>query len=76
MSGSIQVCRYSQSNQAEWDAFVAASKNATFLFCRDYMDYHHDRFQDCSLMLRDEKNVLLAILPAVPTGTLSTVMAD
>lgn len=47
-----------------WDAFVKTSLNATFLFERDYMDYHSDRFTDHSLLFFDEKNRLCAVLPA------------
>lgn len=39
------------------------SKNATFLFHRDFMEYHQDRFEDFSLMVyKNEK--LVALLPA------------
>ena len=38
-------------------------KNGTFLLNRDYMDYHSDRFPDCSLTIfRNGK--LFALLPA------------
>ena len=47
----------------EWNRFVDDSKNATFLHRREYMDYHSDRFQDCSLMAYS-KGKLIAILPA------------
>ncbi len=47
-----------------WNEFVAHAKNATFLFHRDFMEYHSDRFQDFSLLIFDEKNTLKAILPA------------
>lgn len=49
--------------QAQWDAFVDGARNATFLFRRNYMDYHSDRFADCSLMLLN-RGKLLALLPA------------
>ncbi|WP_157717130.1 GNAT family N-acetyltransferase [Formosa sp. Hel1_31_208] len=39
------------------------SKNATFLFFRDFMEYHQDRFEDYSLMLYKE-DLLIALLPA------------
>ena len=59
----IDTVRYNSNMQAEWDAFVKASKNGTFLFMRGYMDYHSDRFADHSIMFyRNSK--LLAILPA------------
>ena len=43
--------RYSSQRKVAWDDFVKRSKNATFLFFRDYMDYHADRFQDASLLI-------------------------
>ena len=41
---------------------MKTAKNATFLFQRDFMDYHKDRFEDHSLMVY-ENNVLKAVLP-------------
>jgi hypothetical protein len=42
---------------------VSKAKNATFLFHRDFMEYHQDRFDDFSLMVfKDDK--LVGILPA------------
>lgn len=65
----MQVDVYKESEKALWDEFVRKSKNGTFLFCRDYMEYHRDRFEDCSLMIRDEKGRLIALLPANRDGT-------
>ncbi len=70
-----KVIRYTITDQPEWDAFIESSRNGTFLFYRGYMDYHSDRFADHSLMYYDDKNRLLAVLPANITtnddGTLS-----
>lgn len=60
----MRVERYDASRKALWDQFVAQSKNGTFLFLRDYMDYHRDRFDDYSLMLSDDDGGLVALLPA------------
>jgi len=60
----FDIVRYSPDKVAEWNAFVLRSKNGTFLFDRGYMDYHHDRFEDCSLMIYDSKGLLYALLPA------------
>jgi acetyltransferase-like isoleucine patch superfamily enzyme/CheY-like chemotaxis protein len=57
------VERYTASRKLEWDTFVNAAKNATFLFSRDYMDYHSDRFADHSLMIFNGQ-ALMAVLPA------------
>lgn len=59
----ISVIRYTPDRRAEWDSFVASARNATFLFLRDYMDYHADRFSDCS-WLAYKGSRLAAVLPA------------
>ncbi|MFD2601395.1 GNAT family N-acetyltransferase [Flavobacterium suzhouense] len=46
-----------------WYDFISKSKNGTFLFHRDFMEYHCDRFEDFSLLVFDE-NELIAVLPA------------
>src|SRR2546428_225418 len=46
-----------------WDTFVAHSKNGAFLFFRDYMEYHANRFTDHSLVARNGGKIV-AILPA------------
>ena len=59
----MQIVRYTPDKKAEWNNFVSISKNGTFLLLREYMDYHADRFVDCSLLFyRDGK--LQALLPA------------
>ncbi len=60
----IQIQVYDDSQKTVWDEFIRHSKNGTFLFLRDYMDYHRERFQDHSLIFRDDKKGLLALLPA------------
>ena len=64
----ITVERYSPERFEEWNNYVAASKNGTFLFDRRYMGYHSDRFADYSLMFYDEKHRLVAVLPANAEG--------
>jgi hypothetical protein len=60
---SLTVRKYESKDKALWNQFVATAKNATFLFNRDFMDYHSHRFEDCSLLVfKDEK--LLAAFPA------------
>ncbi len=54
---------YTGDRKAVWDTFVGTGKNATFLFLRDYMDYHSDRFEDHSLMIY-RGGQLVAVLPA------------
>lgn len=63
----FEIIPYTNERKAEWDSFVANSKNGTFLFFRDYMEYHSDRFQDNSLMCY-KKGKLWALLPANRQG--------
>jgi hypothetical protein len=65
----MRVERYDRSSEAAWDAFVRASRNATFLLTRPYMDYHADRFADYSFIVRDPEGELVAVLPAHSEGT-------
>lgn len=52
----------------QWNAFINNAKNATFLFHRDFMEYHSDRFEDFSLLVFDEKDNLVSIVPANRVG--------
>ena len=54
---------YNKEREAEWNEFVAHSKNGTFMLDRRYMDYHSDRFEDYSLMFY-LRGRLYALLPA------------
>ncbi|MDE5608704.1 MAG: GNAT family N-acetyltransferase [Muribaculaceae bacterium] len=64
----MYIRRYHHQLKPDWDSFVALSRNGTFLFYRDYMDYHADRFCDCSLLAYDDKDRIVALLPAAIDG--------
>lgn len=55
--------KYTATDKTAWDDMVRASKNGTFLFLRDYMEYHSTRFTDHSLLFYDKQR-LVALLPA------------
>ncbi|WP_040278859.1 hypothetical protein [Psychroserpens damuponensis] len=59
----FKVIKYNQSQRLVWNTFVSNSKNATFLFHRDFMEYHQNRFEDFSLMIYKGDH-LQAVLPA------------
>ena len=59
----IEISRYTPADEPLWNRFVAESHNATFLHDRRFMDYHSDRFTDCSLIAREDGKVV-ALLPA------------
>lgn len=63
-----QVRLYVESDFKLWNAFVKEAKNATFLFHRNFMEYHNDRFDDFSLLVFDGEE-LVAVLPANKVGT-------
>ena len=60
----MKVLKYEEKYKKSWNSFVEFSKNATFLFDRDFMEYHAERFEDCSLVVFNERGVLVALLPA------------
>ena len=62
------IKRYTPADKAVWDRYVAKARNATFLFYRNYMDYHADRFTDHSLMFYVGSH-LHSILPANIVGS-------
>jgi len=59
----FEIVRYTSDKADEWNRFVESSKNGTFLFYRGYMDYHSDRFMDCSWMFYLDGK-LYGLLPA------------
>ena len=59
----VSIKRYAETDKEAWNRYVAKARNATFLFDRNYMDYHKERFDDHSLLFyRNGK--LYALLPA------------
>lgn len=64
----IKIQPYNASFNNKWDELINKSRNGTFLFFRDYMEYHSDRFNDASLLIfRKEK--LVGVLPGNTDGT-------
>lgn len=61
------IKRYDPEYYSDWNAFTGGAKNATFLFHRDFMEYHSDRFVDYSLMVFEGEK-LVAVLPANQSG--------
>jgi len=59
----IRVEKYEPKYKPAWDQFISQSKNGVFLFYRDYMEYHSDRFTDHSLLFFDDDQ-LVALMPA------------
>jgi hypothetical protein len=59
----MQIIKYTSEQKNVWDNFIAGSKNGHFMFYRDYMEYHSNRFTDHSLLIFED-NKVSAVLPA------------
>lgn len=59
----INVVPYQSSHQAVWNGFLRNAKNSSFLHERAYMEYHADRFNDASVLVFNNDE-LVALLPA------------
>jgi hypothetical protein len=60
---AIEIRVYNSELKSLWNNFVAYSRNGMFLFDRNYMEYHSDRFIDHSLLFFQDSK-LLCLLPA------------
>jgi len=58
----IEIIRYNTDYKEQWDDLISDSRNGTFLFYRDYMDYHSDRFKDCSFLIF-RKGKVVGVIP-------------
>lgn len=58
----MEIKIYTPEFRTEWDNFIRKSKNGTFLFYRDFIEYHGNRFNDYSLLFY-EKGKLIALMP-------------
>ena len=68
----IKIKLYNSDNFQLWNGFICNSKNGIFMFNRNFMEYHKDRFTDNSLLFYDEDK-LIAIMPAsIKDGVLSS----
>lgn len=64
----MKLIKYDSSYKVKWDEFVKSSKNGLFMFQRDFMEYHSDRFNDFSFMIFNDKEKVIAIFPANVAG--------
>ncbi|OCB75368.1 GNAT family N-acetyltransferase [Flavobacterium crassostreae] len=63
----LHLEKYHPNHKSKWDAFVSESKNGVFLFYREYLEYHQERFVDHSLIFL-KKNKIIALFPANQSG--------
>ncbi len=64
---AVDVRAYGDADREAWDALVDRSRSSHFMFRRDYLEYHRDRFEDASLIVV-ERGRPVALLPASRHG--------
>lgn len=63
MQKNMVIKRYEAGDHERWNDYVKKAKNGLFMFDRNYMDYHSDRFRDHSLLFFKD-NELVSVFPA------------
>ena len=58
----INILRYNSSHKDDWNNFISTCNNSTFLFNRNFMDYHNHIFNDFSLIFY-KKNKIISVIP-------------
>jgi hypothetical protein len=57
----MDLIEYSDLYKEGWNKFIQTSKNGTFLFNRNYIEYHFNRFNNRALIFR-KKNDIRAVI--------------
>lgn len=64
---TLEARPYASAMRAEWNALNARARNGHFMFDRGFMEYHADRFEDASLAVFEDAQ-MVAIIPANRAG--------
>ena len=65
---TYQLLPYSSELRTLWDETASRCRQNSFLFRRDFMDYHRDRFPDRSVLFVNQKGRGIALFPACIVG--------
>lgn len=60
---ALVVRPFSEESTQEWEKFCAQADQSTFLHTRRFLNYHGERFVDCSLLIEDDGR-LIGLFPA------------
>ena len=60
----MRVETFGSAHAQEWDGFCSRAANGTFQHTRKFLSYHRDRFVDASVLIFDEADRLIGLLPA------------
>lgn len=55
MGSIISLFKYEDKFKNEWDNHIRNSKNSHFFFLRNFIEYHKDRFNEHSLIIKRGK---------------------
>ncbi len=58
----LVITTYEPADAENWNEFLGNSRNGVFQFNRAYMEYHHDRFFDFSILIRKNRK-LIGLIP-------------
>lgn len=59
----ISIRQYAKKDRKAWNNFLSTAINSTILHDRDYLEYHEDKFIDCSLIF-EINSTIIAVMPA------------
>lgn len=59
----LKIEKYNIEYKNSWNNYIYLGENSNFLFHRDFMDYHSNRFIDASVLIYDDGN-LVGLFPA------------
>ncbi len=59
----LNVIKYTYEFKSIWNEFISKAKNSHFMFYREYVEYHADRFEDFSVLFYKNAK-LIAVMPA------------
>lgn len=71
----ISVVPYTETQSAEWDAFCDEANNATFLHTRRFLSHHGSRFEDTSVCVINEGQIV-GVMPAAREPSDSTAVSS
>lgn len=64
----IELFKYTNNDKSQWDQLISTSRNGSFMFFRDYLDYHSERFKDHSFVIF-KKGKIEAVIPGNIKGS-------
>jgi hypothetical protein len=71
----ISILPYTHARSAVWDAFCDDANNATFLHTRQFLSHHGSRFEDASVCVMNEGQIVGA-MPAARDPSDSTAVSS